>query len=145
CAPQATAEIDLLPEHEEVRIEAADLLERHAPEEQRRADDERAGRPAPAQQRAVEAAWAAAADRRRPCPPARRQAHERDLLPAVQADQPRADRTRVGASLGRREQGGDRRLVARPRIRVEDEDEASRGGGDPPVRSRAEAEILAER
>ena len=116
------AEIDLLVEEEEARVEAADLVERAAPQEKRRADRELAAERAAGRRAAARALTGERGDGRRPSPPAGRIAEHRDGLAAALVDDARTGRPRCA-----RTSGSSRR--ARPPLRAAARRPGSRAAG----------------
>jgi polysaccharide biosynthesis protein PslH len=138
---QPPAEVDLLEEHEERRVESANLLERLTPQEECRPDDELAAAPGPRQLPGE--GGPGRGDRRPPRPPARGVSDRGRLRGAVETVQLRGECTEGGVLVG----AGEETLegVARgPGVRVEDEHEPFARRTDPLVAGRAVADVLGQ-
>jgi hypothetical protein len=147
----AVAEIDLLAEHEEGRVETSDLVDRFAAEQQDRAREELG--------RAVGAVVEAGAVEVVQEPRARRELAEEEVLrgeapeggeaahgflhPPVRADQTRAGDADAGICLGERAETLDP-VVPRPGVRVEQEVPTPRRRLHADVVRRPEADVLRE-
>ena len=140
----AAAEVHLVAEHEEGRVEGADLVDRLASHQEHGAHQEAPLPSSRGQGGAPESAWRRAADGRRAGPPARGHAHHRHVCAAVLGKQPWPQDAGPGVTLGTRHEPRDGLVVLGPRILVHDEAVAPRRRLDPAVRRGPEAHVPGE-
>jgi glycosyltransferase involved in cell wall biosynthesis len=139
---QPPAQVDLLGEHEERPVEAADLLERLAPEQQRGADQESPAAP-PRPRQVPEHGGPYGSNRGSPGPPPGGETHRRRLRRAVEIMQLRGERTE-GRVLRRTGDEALEGVADGPGVGVEHEHETTARRPQPLVAGGAIADVLGE-